>query len=91
MKADPIFILGIMPRSGTNYLWDLLRVHPACAPAREPIREDFFIEESDDLLAFTRHVAERWDPMWGAVDYELIRRFRVGITTETFIARYCHG
>jgi len=75
-KADPIFILGIMPRSGTNYLWDLLRLHPACAPAREPIREDFFIEESDDLLAFTRHVAERWDPMWGVVDDELMRRFR---------------
>jgi Sulfotransferase family len=74
-NADPIFILGIMPRSGTNYLWDLLRLHPACTPAREPIREDFFIEESDDLLAFTRHVADRWDPMWGEVDDEVMRRF----------------
>jgi Sulfotransferase family len=75
MQADPIFILGIMPRSGTNYLWDLLGLHPQCAPARAPIREDFFLEASDHLLAYTREVRDRWDPMWGVFDDDLMRRF----------------
>jgi protein-tyrosine sulfotransferase len=75
MRADPIFILGIMPRSGTNFLWDLLCLHPQCAPARGPIREDFFLEASDHLMAYTREVRERWDPMWGVFDDDLIRRF----------------
>jgi protein-tyrosine sulfotransferase len=75
-RADPIFILGIMPRSGTNYLWDLLCLHPACAPARSPIREDFFLECSDHLVAYTRAVRDRWDPIWGVFDDDLEARFR---------------
>ncbi len=74
-KADPIFILGIMPRSGTNYLMDLLRLHPQCAPARTPISEDFFLEPSDLLFAYTWQVRKRWDPMWGVFDEDLMRRF----------------
>ena len=74
-KADPIFLLGIMPRSGTNYLRDLLCLHPQCAPARTPISEDFFLEPSDLLLAYTREVRRRWDPMWGDFDDELMQRF----------------
>jgi hypothetical protein len=74
-KADPIFILGIMPRSGTNYLMDLLCMHPRCAPASSPVQENFFLEPSDHLLAYTRDVRARWDPMWGAFDDELMRRF----------------
>lgn len=74
-NADPIFILGIMPRSGTNYLRELICLHPACAPSRTPISEDFFLEPSDLLLAYTWQVRKRWDPMWGAFDDELMRRF----------------
>ena len=76
MRPDPIFILGIMPRSGTNYLWDLLCLHPQCAPARSPIREDFFLEASDHLLGYIRDVEERWDPMWGEFGEDLTRLFR---------------
>lgn len=74
-NADPIFILGIMPRSGTNYLRNLICLHPACAPSRTPISEDFFLEPSDLLLAYTWQVRKRWDPMWGVFDDELMRRF----------------
>jgi hypothetical protein len=69
--ADPIFVLGILPRSGTNYLWDLLRLHPACAPAREPIREDLFLESSDHLVDFVRALRESWNPTWGTFSDEL--------------------
>jgi hypothetical protein len=76
LRADPIFILGIMPRSGTNYLRDLLCLHPACAPARAPISEDFLLECSDHLVAYTQAVRDRWDPMWGVFGDDLGPSFR---------------
>jgi hypothetical protein len=63
--ADPIFILGILPRSGTNHLWDLLSLHPSCAPARSPVREDLFLENSDHLVGFVAGARASWDPRWG--------------------------
>ena len=38
--ADPIFIHGILPRSGTNFLWDLLVIHTDRTRARTPVNED---------------------------------------------------
>ena len=60
----PVLIFGLTPRTGTNYLWDLLRMHPACAGGREPIREDFFVEHAGRLDDFVREVRGRWDPAW---------------------------
>ena len=57
-----IFVLGVMPRSGTNYLYDFLALHPDCAPARAPIWEDFFLQHADLLMAYTATVRRRWDP-----------------------------
>ena len=73
--ADPVFIAGIMPRSGTNYLWDLLCAHPMCSPAREPIREDFFLMESDHLVAYTHAVRGWWDERWGTFSSDLTSDF----------------
>jgi hypothetical protein len=77
--ADPIFILGIMPRSGTNYLWDLVCLHPNCGQARSPIREDFFLEASDHLQAYTSAVRDSWDPMWGSFDQHIMEAFHESI------------
>lgn len=74
-RADPIFLHGIMPRSGTNFLWDLLCLHPGCAPGRAPIREDFFLQEIDRLLAYTSAVQQWWDPAWGTFADDLPDRF----------------
>jgi Sulfotransferase family len=74
-RADPIFILGIMPRSGTNFLWDLLCLHPDCGPARAPVMEDFFLQASDHLIAYTRAVRDWWDPKWGIFDKNLMAEF----------------
>jgi protein-tyrosine sulfotransferase len=64
---EPIFIFGLTPRTGTNYLWDLLCAHPDCAPGREPVREDFFLEHADLLDEYVRTVRARWDPVWGEI------------------------
>ena len=74
-RADPIFLLGVMPRSGTNFLWDLLLLHPHCAAARSPIREDLFLEHVDLLLAYTSAVRRSWDPAWGTFPDDLSDRF----------------
>jgi hypothetical protein len=76
---SPIFILGVAPRSGTNFLWDLLRLHPDCAPGREPVREDFFVEYADLLLRFTDQVSARWDPLWGSIDHGLVAELRASL------------
>ena len=67
----PIFIHGILPRSGTNFLWDLLLLHPDCARPVEPVREDLFLDHSDHLVAFAAAVRAAWDPSWGGFGGEL--------------------
>jgi hypothetical protein len=75
----PVFILGLTPRTGTNYLWDLVRLHPACSAGREPIREDFFLEHVDHLTTFVRDVSSKWDPAWGVVSDETIAELHAGL------------
>ena len=64
--VDPIFILGILPRSGTNFLFNLLRLHPDCG-VPEPIWEDYALEPSPLLLQYADAVYSWWDsadPPW---------------------------
>ena len=70
-SADPIFIHGILPRSGTNFLWDLLLLHPDCARAREPVNEDLFLDCSDHLVQFIDAVRAYWNPAWGTFPADL--------------------
>ena len=59
---DPIILLSVCPRSGSNYLEALLSLHPQCRKSRLP--EDFFLGNSETLLNFCRSVAESWDNWW---------------------------
>jgi protein-tyrosine sulfotransferase len=79
MTAPPIFIHGILPRSGTNFLWDLLLLHPACVAPREPIREDLFLDHSDHLLAFAAAARRAWDPRWGSFAADLPDQLCAGV------------
>lgn len=65
--GNAIFVLGITPRSGTNFLYNLLSLHPDCR-VPEPIWEDYLLEPSHLLLQYTRAVCRWWegaDPPWG--------------------------
>jgi protein-tyrosine sulfotransferase len=79
MRTDPIFIHGILPRSGTNFLCDLLLLHPDCARAQEPVREDLFLDHSDHLVAFANAARAAWDPSWGTFGADLPDRLYAGI------------
>jgi len=59
---NPIILLSVCPRSGSNYLEALLSLHPRCRKSRLP--EDFFLANSETLLNFCRSVAESWDDWW---------------------------
>ena len=65
-SVSPIFILGIFPRSGTNYLHDLLRMHPACESGSSVLEEDNFIFNAHSLLNFIEGVSRMWKQKWGA-------------------------
>lgn len=58
------FIRGIMGRSGTNYLRDLLLLHPDCARSRPPVWEDFFLDEGNLLVKYVTAVSSRWPQKW---------------------------
>jgi protein-tyrosine sulfotransferase len=61
-RHNPIILLSACPRSGSNYLENLLLLHPACRKSKVP--EDFFLANSETLLNFCRSVAESWDDWW---------------------------
>jgi protein-tyrosine sulfotransferase len=73
-RAEPIFIHGILPRSGTNFIWDLLLLHPDCSRGREPVNEDLFLEHSDHLTAFAAAVQSAWNPTWGTFGVDIRNR-----------------
>src|ERR1700756_1127061 len=59
---NPIILLSACPRSGSNYLENLLSLHPQCRKSKVP--EDFFLANSETLLNFCRSVADSWDDWW---------------------------
>ncbi len=82
-NARPVFVAGIMPRSGTNYLHRLLTLHPHCAPvAHEPVKEDFLLRYSHLLTDYANRLAWHWGH-WGEagpVRDELLSALEQGLT-----------
>jgi protein-tyrosine sulfotransferase len=66
MARDPIFILGMVPRTGTNFLSTLVRVHPDCA-APAPIWEDHLLHHADSIISYVQSVSQHWTRA-GSVD-----------------------
>ena len=62
-ELRPIFILGIMHRSGTNLLQDLLCLHPDCEPGGI-IWEDGLIARAGPLIEYVNYLYKFWDSRW---------------------------
>lgn len=58
--SRPIFIFGILPRSGTNFLHRLICLHPDCVAARP--WEDFLVHPAPLLDAYAHAVTAEWHP-----------------------------
>lgn len=63
LELDPIFIVGILPRSGTNFLYQLLALHPDCQVG-QVIWEDFLLAHADLLVRYAETVQKRWNRAW---------------------------
>lgn len=62
----PIFILGVMPRSGTNFLHRLICQHPDCGAINTtPVREDYLIHHAAWLSRYLGRLKWQWGH-WGA-------------------------
>jgi protein-tyrosine sulfotransferase len=58
-----IFILGITQRSGTNFLGNLLCLHPDCE-SPSPIYENMILEDAHILKDYADNLYSRWDQLW---------------------------
>lgn len=59
----PVFILGTAKRSGTNFLKNMICLHPDCfSPG--PVWEDFLLVESDYLNKYVGCTFNRWNSSW---------------------------
>jgi hypothetical protein len=56
----PVIILGISLRSGTNFLSDLIGLHPRCARFEDRIPEDYLVHYGKLLAAYTTRLHEQW-------------------------------
>ena len=62
--ATPVFILGMTRRSGTNFLWRLLDLHPHIVTIPE-LAEDFSLQNIQLLSQYVDRTCQNWDPAWG--------------------------
>ncbi len=60
---NPVFIVGITGRSGTNYLSSLLKTHPDCESS-SLMAEDFIIYGLDKLTKFSDKISNKWKKEW---------------------------
>jgi protein-tyrosine sulfotransferase len=63
ITGNPVFILGIMPRSGTNYFNNLLLLHPDCEYPGI-VWEDYFLAHAELLFNYADSVYKHWQPEW---------------------------
>ena len=62
-RQELIFVLGILHRSGTNFLRDLLCEHPDCAMVQQ-IGEDYLLAHADILEDYVDKVSRSWNTEW---------------------------
>ena len=68
MGKPPIFIHGILRRSGTNFLNKLLLQHNDVIQSESKIRENWFLHYSKHLVDYHSDLNGLWEnPIWGGV------------------------
>jgi sulfotransferase family protein len=64
-EPNPILVVGISRRSGTNFLASLLQLHEDCAAPAAPVLEDHLLRDLPVLREYTARAAARWPRRWG--------------------------
>jgi hypothetical protein len=86
-RPTMLFLIGVTPRCGSNYLFDLLRQHPDI-DTRPPIMEDFILHRSQPLIDFATGITTEWEERWQLEPAESGRFLRLlGEAIESFLVR----
>lgn len=64
------FILGMMPRTGTNWVYDILLQSDSIGDIG-PIWEDNLLNQIEALERAAKMISGTWNPKWRAADEEL--------------------
>ncbi len=65
-RLRPVFLLGVARRTGTNYLQQLLEIHPGVQVlSASKLGEDYLLLHAHHLEAYSRHVCQTWNRQWG--------------------------
>ena len=83
-QTEPVFLLGIAHRSGTNYLAELLDQHEAIAAS--PLPEDFLVAKLACLEEFVRRVQGEWSARWDRDSAARELRSRLGLGLAGYLA-----
>jgi hypothetical protein len=67
---NTIFLLGVLPRSGTNYIFRSILSHPEILQTSQP-GEDYLLMSSDTMISFVDQVSAKWSPNWDGLDKNL--------------------
>jgi hypothetical protein len=85
VEPTVLFLLGITKRSGTNFLFDLLRQHPD-VEMRPPLWEDYLLERIGPVADFAAGITSLWRDWWDMDEAETNRFIRsLGGGIETFL------
>ncbi len=96
-----VFLLGVMPRSGTNFLYELICAHPDCGGTGR-ISEDFLIANAHDLNHYVNQVHESWKKLWWPHDEALkdpllkalghgLETYLISLTSPRWLAEHPHN
>jgi len=83
-SPDTVFILGMMHRTGSNLLINLLALHPDCVV--HEISEDFLTSELTHLSKYVKSVTRHWNPKWLADDVDVRMRYALGRGLKDYLA-----
>jgi hypothetical protein len=87
-----IFLLGITPRSGSNYLHKVMTLHPECCSSPIELWEDFLLPESERLVAYASATAAKWKPTWqGEHVSQKVLLESLGKGLEDFLRQGCQA
>lgn len=84
-----IFVYGILQRSGTNFLNQILLLYPNCIQPVLKIRENWFLHYSDALYKYADQLFQVWSsPRWGGEDYSKAEFYSaIGDALITYISK----
>ena len=79
-----IFVLGLMRRSGTNFLFHLLSRHPDVMVSS--LHEDFLLHDAHLLVEYVRRTTQQWIRDWSSTDTPDALAQALGSGLQRFLA-----